>query len=260
MKTPLKIVGNSCAFLVFLLLVLAGCSRPNKNLVVATATSVQYVMKELVEEFQKESGIPTEMVVGASGKLTAQIREGAPFDVFVSADTRYPAEIYRNGGGEEAPKVYALGTLISWSADSTLNLTGRDFLLNPAFQKIALPNPQTAPFGEAAVAAMKGMGVYDKVKTKLVYGESIAQTSQYIAGGSAEVGFSALSVVLAKEMKGKGKWAVVDTTLYAPIEQAVLLLRHSDGSPKKKNARRFYDFLFSPKAKAIFLKYGYRQN
>lgn len=258
MKINYKVFGRSSAFLVLFLLIVAGCSKPNKNLVVATAASVQYVMKELIEEFQKEYGIPTEMVVGSSGKLTAQIREGAPFDVFVSADTKYPLDIHRNGVGEEAPKVYALGALIVWSVDSTLDLAAQDFLLNPSIKKIALPNPRTAPFGEAAVAAMQKMGVYEKVKAKLVYGESIAQTSQYIASGSVDVGFSALSVVMAKEMKGKGKWVAIDSTLYPPIEQAAILLQHSDDSPKKKNARLFYDFLFSSKAKAIFTKYGYR--
>lgn len=258
MKIKFKVFGRRSACLILALLVFSGCSKPNKNLVVATAASVQYVMKELIEEFQKEYGIPTEMVVGSSGKLTAQIREGAPFDVFVSADTKYPQEIHRNGGGEGTPKVYALGALIVWSADSSLNLAGSDFLLNPSLKKIALPNPKTAPFGEAAVAAMQKMGVYEKVKEKLVYGESIAQTSQYIAGGSVDVGFSALSVVMAKEMKGKGKWVEVDSSLYPPIEQAAILLQHSDDSPKKKNASLFYDFLFSAKAKAIFTKYGYR--
>lgn len=258
MKRDYKFSLRNSGIFVLVFWVFAGCSTPNKNLVVATAASVQYVMKELIAEFEKESGIPTQMVVGSSGKLTAQIREGAPFDVFVSADTKYPREIFQNGGGEEVPKVYALGALIAWTADSTLDLKGLAFLTNPTLKKIAIPNPSTAPFGEAAVAAMNKLGVYERLKDKLVFGESIAQTSQYIAGGSVDVGFSALSVVLAKEMKGKGKWIEVDSTLYPPIEQAAILLRHSNDSPKQKNARLFYDFLFSAKAKAIFKKYGYR--
>lgn len=258
MKSSFKFGKAGSSFFLLILWFFAGCSKPNNNLVVATAASVQYVMKELITVFEKESGIPVEMVVGSSGKLTAQIREGAPFDIFVSADTKYPAEIYKNGGGEEAPKVYALGTLIAWTVDSTLDLTGLAFLSNPGIKKIAIPNPTTAPFGEAAVAAMNKLHFYELVKEKLVMGESIAQTSQYIAGGSVDVGFSALSVVLAREMKGKGKWMEVDPALYPSIEQSALLLHHSEDSPKRKKARQFYDFLFSAKAKAIFKKYGYR--
>ncbi|GAB3163751.1 molybdate ABC transporter substrate-binding protein [Telluribacter humicola] len=245
------------ALLVIVLTGLGGCTEPNKKVVVATAANVQYVMQELKEEFEKESDTEVEMVVSSSGKLTAQIREGAPFDVFVSADTQYPNEIHKNGGSDVAPRVYARGTLVLWTLDSTAIDLSINRLADKSIRKVALANPRTAPYGEAAVQAMEKAGIYEQVKDKLVYGESIAQTSQYIASGAADAGFTAMSVVLSPEMKGKGHWVKVDSSAYQPIEQAAVLLRHSEDSFKAQPSRDFFEFLFSGKAKAIFRKYGY---
>ncbi len=238
------------------ILFLAACSKPNDKVVVATAANVQFVIKELQKEFEKNSDTRLEIVVGSSGKLTAQIREGAPFDLFVSADTRYPQEIYDNGGGETAPKVYARGALVLWTSDST-STPELQILANPDIKKIALANPETAPYGTAAVQVLEKAGIYELVKGKLVYGESIAQTTQYIATGAADVGFTALSIVLSPEMKNKGRYVKLDSATYAPIDQAAVLLKHSETSPKREKSQEFYDFLFSEKAKVIFRKYGY---
>ena len=248
MKYPLL-----CLLGIFLL---ASCSRPNENVVVATAANVQFVMQELQKEFEKNSETRLEIVVGSSGKLTAQIREGAPFDLFVSADTRYPQEIFANGGAEVPPKVYARGALVLWSRDSTTT-PELSMLGNPEIKKIALANPETAPYGKAAVQVLQKAGLYDQTKPKLVYGESIAQTTQYIATGAADVGFTALSMVLSPEMKGQGRWAKLDSTTHDPIDQAAVLLRHSESSPKRQKSQEFYDFLYSEKAKGILRKYGY---
>jgi len=240
----------------FVSAVFIGCSTPNDKVVVATAANVQFVMQELQKEFEKSSATRLEIVVGSSGKLTAQIREGAPFDLFVSADTRYPQEIYDNGGGGAAPRTYARGTLVLYTSDSTVT-PDLQKLTNPDIKKIALANPETAPYGAAAVQVLQKAGLYEQLKNKLVYGESIAQTTQYIAAGVADVGFTALSIVLSPEMKGKGRYLLLDSTSYAPIDQAALLLKHSESSPKREKSQEFYDFLFSEKAKLIFRKYGY---
>lgn len=238
------------------LIAAVGCSTPNEKVVVATAANVQFVMQELQKVFEQDSGIKLELVVSSSGKLTAQIREGAPFDVFVSADTRYPQEIHTNGGSDAAPKVYARGALVLWSRDSTV-APQLASLSSSEIKKIALANPRTAPYGTAAVQVLQKAGLYEQVKSKLVYGESIAQTSQYIATGAADVGFTALSVVLSPEMKNKGRWVLLDSTSYDPIDQSAVLLRHSETSPKKEKSQQFFDFLYSDKAKAIFRQYGY---
>lgn len=253
----MRLITFKILFPLFLgIVLLAGCSKPNDKVVVATAANVQFVMQELQKEFEKDSDTRLEIVVGSSGKLTAQIREGAPFDLFVSADTRYPQEIYANGGGEVAPKVYARGALVLMTSDSTIT-PELQMLTRPDIKKIALANPETAPYGTAAVQALQKAGLYDQVKSRLVYGESIAQTTQYIVTGAAEMGFTALSVVLSPEMKNKGRYVKLDSTAYAPIDQAALLLKHSETSPKREKSREFYDFLYSEKAKSVFRKYGY---
>ncbi|MCF2442364.1 molybdate ABC transporter substrate-binding protein [Dyadobacter sp. CY345] len=241
-----------------ILILLSGCTKPSEKIIVATAANVQYVMKELKAEFEKESGKEIEVVVSSSGKLTAQIREGAPFDVFVSADTKYPEEIFKNGGSDIEPKIYAYGTLALWSLTIPENELNLNVLNSDKVKKIALPNPKVAPYGEAAIQALTKQGLLEPIKSKIVYGESIAQAAQYITTGNVEAGFTALSVILAPEMKGKGHYTVIDSTLYNPIAQAALLLRHSENSPKRETSQKFYDFLFSPKAKAIFKKYGYK--
>lgn len=238
------------------LLLTWGCSKPNEKVVVATAANVQYVMRELQKVFEKETGIALELVVSSSGKLTTQIREGAPFDLFVSADTRYPQEIYSNGGSELPPKVYARGALVLWTRDSVA--TPRlESLAEPHIRKIALANPRTAPYGQAAIEVLQQAGLYEQVESKLVYGESIAQTTQYIETGAADVGFTALSVVLSPEMKNVGNWIKLDSSAYRPIDQAAVLLLHSKDSPKRDKSRKFYEFLYSEKAKEIFRQYGY---
>uniref|UniRef100_UPI003593F885 molybdate ABC transporter substrate-binding protein n=1 Tax=Persicitalea sp. TaxID=3100273 RepID=UPI003593F885 len=170
--------------------------------------------------------------------------------------TRYPRDIYENGGSDAPPKVYARGSLVLWTSDSTIT-PDLAALTGPAIRKIALANPQTAPYGTAAVQVMEKAGLYEQVKSKLVYGESIAQTTQYIATSAADVGFTALSMVLSPEMAGKGRWVKLDSTSYAPIDQAAVLLKHSESSPKREKSLEFYNFLYSEQAKVIFRKYGY---
>jgi molybdate transport system substrate-binding protein len=249
---------NMQRFFLFFLVSLAGCSKPSENIVVATAANVQYVMKEIKAEFEKESGKKIDIVVGSSGKLTTQIREGAPFDVFVSADTKYPQEIFKNGGSEEKPRIYALGALVLWSKNIPKEELNLNVLTDDKIKKIAIPNPETAPYGEAAIQVLKSGNLFDKLEKKLVYGESIAQTAQYITSGNVEAGFNALSIVLSPEMKDKGNYIIIDSTAYKPIEQAAILLKHAPDSPKKAISEQFYQFLYSKKAKEILKKYGYK--
>jgi molybdate transport system substrate-binding protein len=240
------------------LLITWGCDKPSDKITVATAANVQYAMAEIKKEFEQTYQKEIQMVVSSSGKLTSQIREGAPFDVFVSADTKYPQEIFEKGGSEEKPRVYAHGSLVLWSLKIPAEGLRLDILKENSVKKVAIPNPKLAPYGEAAMEVLKGYDMLREVEPKLVFGESIAQTAQYITTGSAEVGFNALSVVLAQPTKTKGQWVVLDSSLHTPIQQAAILLRHSDTSPKKETSRLFYDFLYSEKAKEIFRRYGYK--
>lgn len=228
-----------------------------QKITVAIAANVQFVMNELKNEFQKETGITVDIVPGSSGKLNAQIKQGAPYDVFVSADMNYPQDLYASGFAVDSPKVYAQGALVLWTAGSALKpVKDLKVLTNADAKKIAIANPETAPYGKAATEAMKYFNVYDAVKTKLVYGESISQASHFIATQSADIGFTAKSIVLSDEMKGKGIWVDVDKKSYSPILQGVVILKYGKDNHADA-AKKFYDFLFSKKAKAWFVKFGY---
>lgn len=241
-------------FSLFLLL-LASCeSRKPQALVIATAANVQFTMQELIAEFQKETGIPCETVLSSSGKLTAQIREGAPFHVFVSADMTYPQELFKNGLTTGPPEVYAYGKLVLWTLRDDLDPTP-ERLTQDDVRHIAIANPKTAPYGSAAVEAMRHFGIFEKTEPKLVFGESISQTNQFIISKTADAGFTAKSVVLSPEMKTQGRWVEIDETAYTPIAQGAVVI-HRTGEVKAE-ALEFYRFLFSEKAKQILQAYGY---
>lgn len=251
-------------FLIFgglFLLLAGGCQSKGKKadpnaLSVAVAANVQFAMKELGAQFEKETGIEVETILGSSGKLAAQIRQGAPYDLFISADRKYPAYLYEEGKAAEPPKTYAYGTLVLWTLRDLDISRGMDLLSDPAVHKIGLPNPQTAPYGEQALRVLEYFGLADSLRSKLVFGESIAQANQYILSGVCEIGFTAQSVVMAPELKGKGRWIELDKNAYEPIAQGVVITKYGlENHPEA--SRRFFDFLFSPKGKAIFEKFGY---
>jgi molybdate transport system substrate-binding protein len=237
-------------------LAFAAC-RPSEpvRLRVATSANMQFAMQEIVRAFTDSTGIGVEMVVGSSGKLTAQIREGAPFHVFVSADMDYPAALAAAGRTLGPPAVYTTGRLVCWTSGPEKKLPfGLADLAGNAYRHIAIANPKTAPYGRAAVAALQHAGVYEQVRTKLVYGESIAQVNQFVRSGAADIGITALSVVVFGETAGEGQWALVDTTAYPAIEQGVVLL----DSPAAilPAARRFRAFLFSDTVRAHLNRTG----
>ncbi len=218
------------------------------------AANAQFVMTALQKEFTRQSGIPLETVINSSGKLTTQIQQGAPFDLFLSADMDFPEKLYAGGLTTEKPRIYAYGTLVLWTM-GTLDLTGGlNSLLASTVQKIAVANTGIAPYGRAAVEALQTAKLYDRVQPKLVFGESIAQVNQYVQAGVVEVGFTAKSVVLAPALTQKGHWADVPLTLYKPIAQGVVVLKSAKNGPA---ARRFMNFLFTPIARSIFRQYGY---
>jgi len=250
---------RSHRFFLLLILVLIGeyIAYPQHKIIVATAANVQYAMSELGTEFTHETGIALSVIIGSSGQLTAQINEGAPYDIFISADMKYPLSLYKKNIAVDPPKVYAEGSLVLWTMlkgikpDKNLSI-----LLSKKIDKIALANPRTAPYGTAAVQTLKKYGIYDKLKNKFVYGESIAPTNHFIYTGAAEIGFTAKSVVLSPKMKDKGSWIEIDPGSYKPIEQGCVILQYGYDNHKTE-VIKFYKFLFSGKAKNILTKYGY---
>lgn len=211
-------------------------------------------MPALTQAFTEQTGIACQTSISSSGKLTAQIQQGAPFDVFISADMKYPKEIERSGLAANSPKVYARGKLVLWSMKKgyTPSLAG---LRESAVRHIALANPKVAPYGMAAEEILQSQGLLPALQQKLVFGESIAQTNQFITTQSAEVGFTAMSVVLSPKLKDKGQWMALPTDLHTPIEQGVVVIKQKDGV--KPAAMEFYEFLSSATAKAILQQFGY---
>ena len=241
----------------FLLFHPAPSNAQQKKITVAVAANMQYAFTELKNEFEKNNNVKVNVVVGASGNLTRQIVQGAPFDVFISADTKYPDNVYEQGFSAEKPKIYARGALVLWTTKEGIQLSSDlHFLLSPKIKSIAIANPKIAPYGTAAVALLQKNSLFENLKSKFVYGESISQTSQFIATGNADIGFTAKAVVLSTQMKNKGKWIELNAQDYPPILQAAVLLKY--GLQKHPvAAQKFYQFLFSEKAKDIYKKYGY---
>ncbi|AXT52744.1 molybdate ABC transporter substrate-binding protein [Aquimarina sp. BL5] len=240
---------------IIILLLLLGCKPSEKGVItIAAAANMQFAIGEISKIFTKQTGIQCELVISSSGKLTAQIKEGAPYDVFVSANMKYPEEIHANDLAVRPPKIYGYGQLVLWSMYDNIQ-PSIEMLKDQNIKHIALANPKTAPYGQAAIEVLENNGMYNQVKGKLVYGESIAQTNQFITSKSSEIGFTAKSVVLSPKMKGNGHWIALDERMYSLIEQGVVMIKRENRN--FKNAQQFYDFLFSKEAKEILEDFGY---
>ena len=238
------------------LLFLLAMGTTEAGITAAVAANVQYAMEELKTDFGKASGIEVKTIYGSSGKLTAQIRNGAPFDVFISADMEYPDSLFAWGHAAEKPRPYAYGKLVLWTMKPLDLDKGLGLLADPGVGKIAVADPKRAPYGREALKAMRKSGAFGQVEAKLVFGESISQVNQYILLGSVDVGFTAKSIVLATGNQGKGHWKEVDSAAYDPIAQGAVVCRYGKENHPGPSAR-FLDYLYSAPARAILARYGY---
>ena len=231
--------------------------RAAEHVTVAAAANLVYVLEPLNAAFAKvmpESEVRCE--VGASGSLVAQIENGAPYDVFLSADTDYPRKLVKAGAAEaESVEVFARGRLVLWTLRPALDLSGVGAAVSSAaVKKLAIANPETAPYGRAAKEALEHLGLTALTAPKLVFGENISQAAQYVSSGNADAGFVALSLVLSPKLKDKGRWIEVPSALYAPILQAAVLTKQ--GGPNAA-ARKYLEFLSGAEAQGILARYGY---
>lgn len=231
-----------------------GCTSNTEQLRIATAANMQFVMPQLITAFTQQTGIECDVILSSSGKLTAQIQAGAPYDVFISADLKYPNIVFEKGLSTTPPIIYAYGKLVLWTTkyDQIPNL---DHLYSNSTKKIALANPKTAPYGRAAREVLDFLKQQEKLESKLVFGESIAQVNQFITTGAVDYGFTAKSVVAAPNLKEKGMWIELDSSMYQPIEQGVVVLK---SSLHLAHAEAFKSFLLSPVAKEILNTFGYQ--
>jgi len=245
---------------VFLASVVLSASLWAGDIRVAVAANLADVIEVLKVEFAKSNpSIKVDTVLGASGKFTAQIKSGAPFDLFISADMQFPEALYKENIAVTKPVVYASGALAMMSVRGLDLGKGLGVVADKKVEKIALANPKTAPYGAATVEALKQKGLYETAESKLVYGESISHTVSF-AITAADIGFVNASAFYGEKMKQyvEGKdWVKVDPSLYAPINQGIVVLKQAQNNAE---AKAFYDFVLSGKAKQIFKNYGYLVN
>jgi molybdate transport system substrate-binding protein len=226
-------------------------------LLIAAAADLSYCIDDIAASFRKEApDAEIKISTGASGNFFAQIRNGAPFDVFLSADVDYPAQLARLGAAEGNTLTrYAVGRLVLWSPDPGLDVDkGLALLRDPRITRVAIANPATAPYGRAAKAALERDGLWVAVQAKLVVGENIAQTSQFVQTGNAQVGLVSLASLRSPKLAGVGRYVLVPDTGLAPIEQAAIVTKHGAANPL---AARFVRFLGSPAARAILERNGF---
>ncbi len=242
---------------IILTLILSISSLLAGEINIAVAANVSYAMDELKAEFAKISPqTKVQVTLGSSGKLAAQITNGAPYGVFMSANMKFPEALYVQGSATTKPVVYAQGSLAYLSVQKQDFSQGINLLISKNINKIAIANPTTAPYGKAAIEAIQKAGIYNQVKDKFVFAESISQTVTY-AITAADIGIIAKSSLYSPKMKQYKEgvnYAEVDPKLYTPIQQGIVLLKFANNN---KEYKAFYDFILSEKAKIIFKKYGY---
>jgi molybdate transport system substrate-binding protein len=245
------VLGSACAFLI-----LVGPPAFAGEVTVAVASNFLSPFKQLLPVFQKQSGHTVRTVSGSTGKLYAQILHGAPFDVFLAADSERPRLLEKNGQAVPATRfTYAQGKIVLWSADPRrIAADGKNILHRRNFKHLALANPKTAPYGKAAYTTLKKLNLWKSISPTLVQGENISQTFQFVATGNAEVGFVALSQVLDPRLKIKGSQWIVPEHLYDAIDQDAVLLTRGQSQPA---ARALLQFLKSDTARKLIQSYGY---
>jgi molybdate transport system substrate-binding protein len=248
---------------VFLALSLTGCSSPRSStdheVRIAAAADLKFALEEAIAEFRgSHSDIQLKVSYGSSGSFYTQLSNGAPFDLFLSADMDYPRRLIAEGLADKATEfVYAVGHLVLWvPKESPLDLDklGMNAAADPSVKKLAIANPRFAPYGRAADAALKKLGLYDQVKDRLVFGENIAQTAQYVETGAADAGLIALSLALAPSLRDKGRYIEVPLDAYPKLEQGGVIL---NGAADRQAAQAVRDFLASVEGKAVLKRYGF---
>lgn len=247
--------ARHCLMLLAVVFLSAFCAA--QSITVAAAADLQFAMPEIAAGFQKQTGKEIKLIYGSSGNFFQQIQNGAPFDMFFSANLDYPKQL--ESSGLIAPGSYyqyAKGKIVLWVAnDSKINISpGLKSLLDPAVKKIAVANPQHAPYGQAAVSALQSEGIYDKVKDKIVTGENISQTASYVVSGAADAGVIALSLALSPNMKDKGRYVEIPSAEYPPINQACVIL---NSSKNKETAQQFLSYIKTKAVAETLQRYGF---
>lgn len=246
--------------LLLLLPLLGPVPAPGADLAVAAASDLTFVMEPLVAGFRAERpDVVVRVTFGSSGSVFAQVGNGAPFDLFLSADAAYPEKLAKAGHARDGGVfLYGVGRLVVWApkgSPADPARLGPRALLDPSVKHVAIANPRHAPYGRAAEEALRSLDLWDAVKGKLVLGENVAQAAWFVDSRAAEAGVFALSLALAPAMRGKGTWIEVPSGSFGPLRQGGIIPK---GARSPEAARAFRDFLVGPKGRAILLEYGFR--
>jgi molybdate transport system substrate-binding protein len=248
-------------FLSVLLLLILTPGAFAGEVIVAAASDLNAAAKDFIADFEKRTGHTAKLSLGSSGNFHAQIKNGAPFDVFLSADLNYVRDLEKAGLTEAGSSfIYAIGRIVLWVPKNSpidIRALGMKAVLQPQVRRIAIANPDHAPYGRAAVSAMESAGVYAAVKNKFVLGENISQTAQFVQSGSADIGIVALSLALTDTMKSAGSYWEIPLDSYPRMEQGAVLLAQARRAGHLAAAREFLEALRGAAGRAILQRYGF---
>lgn len=232
-------------------------SAASEELSIAAASDLQFALKDLVAEFENQSNTHVKLSLGSSGNFFSQIQNGAPFDLYFSADIDFPKKLEESGHAVAGTLYrYAIGRIVMWvPKHSKLDVSrGMEILLAPSIEKIAIANPKHAPYGRAAVSAMQHFRVHDLVRAKLVLGENVSQAAQFVESGASDIGIIALSLALAPRMKEAGRYWEVPMDAHPPIVQGAVVLKQARNP---EAARAFLEVVRSAQGQAVMMRYGF---
>ncbi len=247
--------ANLRAFIFVCLFVAGQGANAGETVTIAGAADLKFAMDEIIVSFKRANpAAQIEAIYGSSGQLSMQIRQGAPYDLFFSADMAYPRALKEEGFSASDVRLYAVGHIVLWSLTRNAGALTLKDLADPGIQKVAMANPQHAPYGKRAEEALKAAGVWDTVEPKLVFGENIAQAAQYVQGGNAQVGIISLSLALSPELVKQGKYVPIPDNLHQPLEQGYIMTKRASNNPL---AVAFAHFVAGEEARSIMSGYGF---
>ena len=234
---------------------LASAAAHAEKITIAAAADLKFAMDEIVVAFKKSNASDeVDVIYGSSGKFHTQIQQAAPYDLFFSADIGFPRELAKAGLAGSEVRPYAVGRIVLWSASMDATKMTLASLADPKIARIAIANPKHAPYGKRAEEALRASGLWEKLEPKLVYGENIAHTAQFVRTGNAQVGIIALALAINPELAGKGGYWLIPDKLHEPLEQGFVITKKAEGSAL---ARRFADYMGSAPARAVMTRYGF---
>lgn len=236
-------------------ILLIATSAQAEKITIAAAADLKFAMNEIIAGFKKDhTGKDVEVIYGSSGKFHAQIQQGAPYDLFFSADIAFPRELAKKGFAFSDVKPYAIGRIVLWSTQLDAARMTLASLTSPKIARIAIANPKHAPYGKRAEEALRKLGLWDTVQSKLVFGDNIAHTAQFVQTGNAQAGIIALSLALNPELAKKGSYYLIPDTLHEPLEQGFIITKSAANKPL---AKLFTAYMATKDVRSIMRKYGF---